>query len=198
MPKKEGKNSTLPVRQTGNLRRGRLSISHARYFVTLNTKNRVPGLSEPHLIEHIRQLLREMHQVRDIELHCATIMPDHLHLLFTIGTRLSLSQVVRKLKSLSKSQLEIENLKWQANFFEHRLRPDTPMESFAKYIYLNPYRKLLIPLDATWHGWILNRNYQPEFWEHLLEGAYPPKEWLGDAFSASELIKDAIRQEENP
>jgi len=194
MPETKGKHSQRPVRQTRNLRKGRSSIPRARYFVTLNTKNRISGLSECGVVAQLRLLLRQMHQAGDIDLHCATIMPDHLHLLFTLGGRLSLSQVVRKFKSLSKPKLERMHLKWQANFFEHRLRPDTEMEAFSRYIFLNPYRKQLIPLNAIWHGWILNRNYRPEFWDHLEQEAYPRKEWLSEGVSARELIENATGQ----
>lgn len=61
-------------------------------------------------------------------------MPDHIHLLFSLGSRLSLSQVIQKFKSKTKQALNSHDLKWQANFFEHRLRPDVEMEQFALYI----------------------------------------------------------------
>ena len=59
----------------------------------------------------------------------STIMPDHLHFLAILSDRLSISRVVGKFKALTQPAMRAEGLCWQANFFEHRLRPEgrTPM-----------------------------------------------------------------------
>lgn len=134
-----------------------------------------------------------MHKSNDIILHCATFMPDHLHMLFTLGSTLSLAQIIRKFKSLTKPLIESKNIKWQPNYFEHRLRPDTEMEAFALYIYLNPYRKALLSNNAEWQGWILNREYRPEFINNLRDGKYPQIEWLQNELGLQDLIEDPNR-----
>lgn len=116
-------------------------------------------------------------------------MPDHVHLLFTLKERITLGQVIGKLKSATRIALKSEQLQWQRNYFDHRLREQIPMEDFARYIFLNPYRKGLLPNNQTWPWWIINRNYKPEFIELLNEGIYPPPEWLKIEQSASALIK---------
>ena len=123
-------------------------------------------------------------------------MPDHLHLLFTLGHTLSLSQIIRKFKAQTKPLLDAASLQWQANFFDHRLRPEVALERFTRYIFLNPYRSGFLPLDAEWPGWHINRYTQRSFWEKLRDGRYPYPEWLGDTPSAAELIESVLAEHE--
>lgn len=86
--------------------------------------------------------------------------------------------------------LRSQGLKWQENFFDHRLRENIPAEDFARYIYLNPYAKRLIPLASSWPYWILNKNYRPEFYEHLENGVGAPEQWLANYRNIAGLIDD--------
>ncbi len=179
---------------TDQLRKGRVSIPHARYFITISTRERKSGLNSPVIEKGITEAFRKLHKSKVIVLHCATIMPDHVHCLFTLGTKLTLSQTQGKFKSLTRTALKTIDLDWQSNFYDHRLRNDALLEPFARYIYLNPYRKHLCPVNQIWSGWILNKDYRPEFVEHLVEGSQPPAEWLGNQAKDSS-IKDLIQQD---
>ncbi len=121
-------------------------------------------------------------------LHCATVMPDHVHSVFTLGNVLTLSQTQGKFKALTRYRLEEVGLVWQDNFYDHRIRHNALLEPFARYVYLNPYRKRLIALDESWPGWVLNRHYRPEFMEHLNEGIFPPAAWVNLPESVEDLI----------
>ena len=140
----------LPTRKTGHLRKGRRSIPNARYFLTLTTKDRKIDLTNTALSTAILNTWREMHKTNDFELHCGTVMPDHVHLLITLGQRITLSQTVAKLKSLTNPDRHAQDIHWQSNYFDHWLRPDVLKEAFIRYIFLNPYRKHLIHTDETW------------------------------------------------
>jgi REP element-mobilizing transposase RayT len=181
-------------RKTKRLRKGRVSVNGARYFVTLCSEHRRVDLTSPEIEAGIVAVWRQQHQNKEIEMHCATVMPDHLHILFTLGHSLSISQTIRKFKSQTKGLLGGAAMKWQGNFFEHRLRPEVSLENFARYIFLNPYRKGLLPLDAKWSGWVLSRHYQPEFLDKLREGRYPHPEWLGITPTVVELIDSVLEE----
>lgn len=180
--------SNQPTRKTADLRKGRASITGARYFVTLTTANRSAGLTMDTISPSLKDCLRQLQQDEDIDLHCGTFMPDHVHLLFTLGQRLSLSQIIQKFKSQSKPALNSHQLKWQANYFEHRLRPDVELENFALYIFLNPYRRKLLALNEEWPDWILNRNYKPLFIQNLRDSKYPQVEWLQNELRWEDLV----------
>ncbi len=155
-------------------------------------EDRVPKLTSGDLPNSILCLLRSMHLEGDIEVICATTMPDHFHILYRLGQQLSLSQVQAKIKSKTKASLATQAIAWQENYHEHRLRYIVSMDSFARYIYLNPYRKGLLQKDKVWPHWILNKNHRPEFTAHLLKGNRPPPEWLETPDTAQALV-DADR-----
>lgn len=165
-----------PARKTDHLLKGRYSVAGARYFITLVTKDRSSGLTDPSVRDEIHNRWRMLHKSSDFEFHCGTVMPDHVHYIFTLGERLELPRLIAKFKSLSRLVLRDSGLEWQDNYFDHRLRSEASMEPFVRYVFLNPYRKGLISVDEEWSGWVLNRKYRPEFLEHLNDGKYPQAE----------------------
>lgn len=181
-----------PKRRTENLLRGRVSIPHARYFITLCTKGRKSGLTAPIIAEAIRNTWRRQHRDNDYVLHCATVMPDHLHWLCTLGERLTLSRIISKFKSLTPIQWD-----WQRNYYDHRLRADDSREPFSRYVFLNPYRKGLLRHDEEWPWWTLNRNEKPEFIEHLNKNRFPPPEWIDQGMNLKELIDQDMTGEDS-
>jgi REP element-mobilizing transposase RayT len=170
---------TLPVRRTDELRIGRVSLPGATYFVTLCEAKRRAGLAAPAVAAAVRATLDELRDTGDFALIAATVMPDHVHLLGTLGSRLSLPRAVGRLKSHTREALRACGLAWQENFHEHRLRAEDDLEPFARYVFLNPYRAGLISLREAWPGWWRGGEVRFEF-EAMLE-AEPgvPPEWLG-------------------
>lgn len=67
---------------TDQLRRGRVSIPGARYFITVCSAQRKTGLEDETTTRALIEGLRELHRSANISLHCATVMPDHVHTLF--------------------------------------------------------------------------------------------------------------------
>jgi hypothetical protein len=132
---------------------------------------------------------------QDLSLLAATVMPEHVHLLFVLGHQITLSQVHAKYKSKTKAALAGVGLSWQSNFFDHRLREQIPLERFARYIYLNPYAKALVPLTETWPFWHLGSKFIPEFVLHLEKGVSPPVEWLQGSDRAKGLIEEDMGME---
>jgi REP element-mobilizing transposase RayT len=185
---------TLPIRKTHNLYKGRTSNPGARYFITLCSKNRKPSLLVPRVAEAVLDTWRLQHSDGDYTFHCGTLMPDHIHFLFTLGSRLSLGQCMIKFKAKTKEALEISELSWQRDFYDHQLRADDAMEGFARYIFLNPYRKSLLSAQGRWVYWHLSRQYSPEFMQHLDGNGAPPEPWIDHSFGIEELIESDIKE----
>jgi REP element-mobilizing transposase RayT len=74
-------------------------------------------------------------------------MPDHLHLLVAIDSDAILSNLIRDFKRITAKKA---NIRWQRNFFDHRLRHDESEDEKAEYIRQNPTRAGLIGSDACW------------------------------------------------
>ncbi|MGZ0656913.1 REP-associated tyrosine transposase [Coraliomargarita sp. W4R72] len=179
----------LPVRKTQNLRKGRTSTPRARYFITLCSKDRKPSLLDPGVAEAVLGVWRLQHVDGDYTFHCGTVMPDHIHFLFTLGDRISLGQCIIKFKAKTKAAIEAVGLKWQRDFYDHQLRADDAMEGFAKYMFLNPYRKSLLSADGEWPHWQLSHAYTPEFVQHLDDRGAPPEPWITDSMGVPKLIE---------
>ncbi|MDR1280775.1 MAG: transposase [Opitutaceae bacterium] len=182
-----------PVRQTDNLRRGRISQPDARYFVTFVTQDRTPWLAAPESARTALRILRTGHDASDWTLEIATCMPDHLHVLFSLsGPRLTIGQCVARWKFQIRQATNPAN-QWQRNFWEHRLYPDEDHERYALYIFLNPWRAGLLPLAEAWpHTW-MPTPWRFRFTQHLTPGATPPAEWLRDYESRFGMIHTRSR-----
>ena len=85
---------------------------------------------------------------------CSTfvIMPDHVHGLFRFPNidpvqNQTMRKAIRNWKSWTAKSLKI---KWQRNWFDHRLRTDEKEHDTAEYIRNNPVRAGLVKNAADW------------------------------------------------
>lgn len=165
-----------------NLTRGRISIPGARYFVTICEQNRKPVFVTAHQLSTMVNITHRIITGADATLIGACAMPDHLHLVFELGNRLSLDRLISKFKTLTREHLP-SGTSWQRNYFEHRLRPDETVGGYALYLFLNPYRARLIRHDEEWPGWIKGADFDFDFLHLLVDGIYPPSEWIHDSIT---------------
>jgi putative transposase len=170
----------MPQRGTNRLRKGRISIPNATYFVTTNTQYRKRFLDRPDVFTRAKDFLNHCLKDDIATTHGFILMPDHVHWLFQLGTKTALSQCVRMLKFKIRDAIGESSFRWQTNFFEHRLREEENKESYARYIFLNPYRAGLIQSQQPWPYWIGNPTFQFEFEAILDEMKHPPIEWIAD------------------
>lgn len=166
------------ARGTARLRFGRISAPGAHSFVTFFTKDRVRALIQAGNAAALIEVLRSMHDTQDIEMMAATIMPDHIHLLFALGSNLQVGQVIGKMKALSCKRPN-EGWRWQTESFEHQLRVGDSLEDYGFYIFMNPYRAGLCRLDKRWPWWVCPRSVNFQFLSHLERDFAVPEEWVG-------------------
>ncbi|CAM2916468.1 transposase [Rariglobus hedericola] len=166
----------LPVRQTERLRSGRVSVPGARYFITACVAGRESVLAGDAPLKRVLAGINELTLAGDWRLLAATVMPDHVHILFTLGERLPLDRVIAKLKS--RARIADAVWRWQANVFEHRLRADEDAEDYAFYIFMNPYRAGLMAVNTRWMGWLSGADARWRFEEGLSTDGAPSVEWL--------------------
>ncbi len=120
------------------------------YFVTFCTRDRwtLPEAARRVVLD----MCRETHG-RAAFIHCAVVMPDHVHLILTPmsdnnGEPILLEKVLRKIKGVSalnvNKTLQRRGPVWQAESFDHMLRSCESAESKSDYILMNPVRKGLV------------------------------------------------------
>jgi len=161
------------------LRRGRFSQPGATYFLTLCTADRVTGLTHPSIAERIIAEAHAMTTDTTWTLRAATIMADHLHLLITLGGRLSLDKCVNRLKAKTSALIKAHSpsLSRQRGFFDHKLRTEDSLAAVLLYVYLNPYRAQLCERTATWPWFYCHAEHWAWF-KDTLDADLPPPEWI--------------------
>ncbi|MBI2516648.1 MAG: transposase [Opitutae bacterium] len=75
------------------------------------------------------------------------LMPDHLHFLVSFPNDASLRKTILSWKALIARKTGV---RWQRDFFDHRLRSDESFEEKAQYIRRNPVRAGLVSIAANW------------------------------------------------
>ncbi len=180
----------MPNRKTSALHEHRFSAPAARYFVTFCTHERKAGLTAAPLANGILPCIKDSDAFLDTDTIACCVMPDHVHWLFALGHRLTLGRVIARLKAQSGRMLAAADLKWQRDFFEHRLRAEEVAEDYARYVFLNPYRASLLPAGEVWPAWWSSRPEALAFTAHLNPNGSPPREWIGEAIPRSLVSRE--------
>ncbi|MDP2363879.1 MAG: transposase [Ignavibacteria bacterium] len=89
------------------------------------------------------------------ELICFCIMPNHVHLVFTIlDSGKTLSDIMKKIKGstaiIINRHLKKEGSLWQAESFDRLIREEKELYNIIKYVLLNPVKANLV---ADWKDW---------------------------------------------
>jgi REP element-mobilizing transposase RayT len=155
------------------LRKNRVAIPGARYFVTAVTRDRKKGLA---CFLFWAKLL-ELASRDEADILAMVAMPDHLHGLFVLPDESLPGDVVRRLKGPLLPTLRSLKLGWQKNYFEHRLRPEEEAEPYLRYMMANPYRAGLVEQDEVWPYWAITSPSARWFIDKFPK-QIPEPEWL--------------------
>jgi len=79
--------------------------------------------------------------------HLLLLMPDHVHLLASFGPEAGMERVIERWKRYAARNARI---RWQRDFFDHRLRSDESFDEKAAYILRNPVRAGLANEPGNW------------------------------------------------
>jgi putative transposase len=120
----------------------------ARYFITICCQPRgVNQLCKEKTAAALLKTARIYHGKQRWHLNLMLLMPDHLHALIAIGGDDSLSELLRSYKRFTA---KIAGVKWQRNFFDHRLRHHESASEKFEYICQNPVRAGLVGNENEW------------------------------------------------
>jgi REP element-mobilizing transposase RayT len=79
-------------------------------------------------------------------------MPDHLHGLIAFSPDQTLEKIIRDWKRYTARSAGI---RWQRDFFDHRIRNEESLTEKWNYILQNPVRAALVPTPEAWpYVWI--------------------------------------------
>jgi REP element-mobilizing transposase RayT len=118
------------------------------FFITINTLPRGTNqLAAPEVWESIIETIRIREANHDFRCPLLLAMPDHLHGLFEFPGEKTMKNAIASFKSwLAKT----EGIRWQRDFFDHRLRNLESAIEKAHYIRMNPVRAGLVERTEDW------------------------------------------------
>lgn len=146
------RDANCPKRGYSSLRLGRVSASQATYFVTFCTSARRKSLADSRIVSALHRECRAMLSDGTWTVRAWVVMPDHVHIVFDLGERLSLGRCVGRFKAKTSSQLRSANLSWQPGYFEHRLRSAEELRPIYYYLLMNPVRAGIAARGEEWPG----------------------------------------------
>jgi putative transposase len=86
------------------------------------------------------------------------LMPDHLHALVQFPCESDMSRTVRDWK---RGAARFHGVRWQDNYFDHRIRDRRSGLEKWHYIRRNPVAKGLCPREDDWpHVWMASRGQE--------------------------------------
>ena len=147
------------LRRPHKLRRSRKQLPHdvpnwidldeAIYFITVCCQTRgINQLTETGIAQRLLESIEYRHKNGDWYMHLALLMPDHAHFISSFPERVKdMQNVVSKWKEWTAKSLKV---KWQRDFFDHRLRGDESFEEKADYVRNNPVRAGFVNQPTDW------------------------------------------------
>ncbi|GHU07715.1 hypothetical protein FACS1894158_16310 [Betaproteobacteria bacterium] len=118
------------------------------HFITINCATRAYNqLAHPVIADEIEKSVLYYQNASKWWIHCLLLMPDHLHGLITFSQDVNMQRVVSDWKRYIARKTGI---KWQRDFFDHRIRVQESLDEKWHYIRNNPVRKNLVQSSDDW------------------------------------------------
>ncbi|MEI6168122.1 MAG: hypothetical protein WCS52_13115 [bacterium] len=124
------------------------ALFHVRVRVDRDTPCSLTG---PSLAPLVLEAARRYHDECRWGMSLLVVMPDHLHMIASFPDEPGMSRTISAWKTITAKRCGI---KWQSNFFDHRLRNDDEFVEKAHYIRMNPVRAHLCKFPEDW-PWVV-------------------------------------------
>ena len=144
----------------------RFVTSTNTYFVTASAFEKQALFQSERVAKLLAESLLEYRQQGRFLLHEFVIMPNHLHVLFTMGTAVTLERAMQFIKGgfshRAGKQLEMKGETWQRGYVDHRIRDARDFAYHREYIRQNPVRARLAespenyPYSSAFPGFALD------------------------------------------
>ena len=126
------------------------------YFVTICCKDKKSHFRVAYARSLVQEILLQFAEKFRVELAAYTILPNHMHLICSAGTK-GLSGFIGGFKSRVSVEFKREFGKespWQWRFFDHKIRNHESLRQKCEYVWMNPVRRDLAKRveDYPWSG----------------------------------------------
>lgn len=140
------------------LRRARFSAPGQVYLLTTVTLRRRPLFAEWTVASRVCAVLHEGKLWRDSRLLCWVLMPDHAHLMVSLGPGEPLSKLMQRVKAVSSkvagplASVPTRRI-WTPAYHDRALRREEDMIAVARYVVMNPVRAGLVRRVGDYPYW---------------------------------------------
>lgn len=144
-----------------NYRRAR--IPGGTYFFTVVTHKRIGYFEDPDNVTRLRDAFRFVLRSRPFRIDAAVVLPDHLHMIWTLpdddadyGTRWRLIKSrfsplrSRAAETSASLRRRSERPIWQRRFWEHTIKSEDELNRHMDYIHFNPVKHHLVERPSLW------------------------------------------------
>jgi len=112
--------------------------------------SQVPLLTEPCLVQALLDAAKRYHDLGHWWCELFLVMPDHVHAMVAFRRDADMSVVLGNWK---RGVARFQNVLWQSNYFDHRVRNAKEAQTTWCYIRRNPVVKNLCASEDDWPYW---------------------------------------------
>jgi len=120
---------------------------HIRVRTTVEQDTELTG---PRLARGLLAAARYYHSLNYWWCQLFLVMPDHVHAMLIFPQESGMSVTVRNWK---RGTARLYGVRWQENYFDHRIRNDRERDETWNYIRRNPVVKRLCAIEEEWSHW---------------------------------------------
>jgi putative transposase len=120
----------------------------ALFFVTINCKERGTNqLCRQPVADVLFESARHREALGQWALSVMLLMPDHVHMVVAFEEDQDMMRTIRLWKAYTARRTGV---RWQRDFFEHRIRRHESADEKVTYIRNNPVRERLVERPEDW------------------------------------------------
>ena len=125
-----------------------IGTTDAIFFITICCQPKGKNqLCQPKIAQLLFDAARFYEEQHEWWIHLLLLMPDHVHLLARFGPGSGMRDVIQRWKRYTAKHTHV---KWQRDFFDHRLRSAESFDEKAAYIRRNPVRAGFVTEEQDW------------------------------------------------
>jgi putative transposase len=155
---------------------GRLMSPPGTYFVTFSTwQRRRLFVVESYAKLFLQTLYHHYRRQGCFQLHAFVLMPEHIHLLLTPASHVTLERALQLIKGGYShefgSKVERRKEVWQRGFSDHRIRGPTDFEVHQRYIHQNPVARRMVERPCDYRYSFAFPGFKLDGWPSVAEAA---------------------------
>lgn len=134
------------------------------YFITASAYMHQNLFQRTETAELLLGTIFRHRDANEYSVHEFVVMPNHLHLLITVGDGHSVGRAMQLIKggfshAIGQAGMKLKAV-WQPSYYEHRVRDDGDYKRIRNYIQQNSVRRMLVDTAAEYPFSSAKTNYR--------------------------------------